>query len=113
MTLKGILCFVIMCCSMTTKLYGQSESKSKDSINYEELSNKLYGTYQIEMIDTRSLPSFPAELLEVIEVKREENTVVYHNVSEIMRIKILPKSIINAADFKPLKRINYISSKDL
>lgn len=98
---------------MSMSLYGQNDSSANDSIDYNALSERLYGTYQIEMIDTRSLPSFPAELLEVIEAKREEDNIVYHTVSDIMRIKILPKSTINAANFKAVKRINYISSKDL
>lgn len=98
---------------MSVSLYGQNNQSPNDTIDYKALSDKLYGTYQIEMIDTRTLPSFPAELLEVIEAKREEDNIVYHNVSDIMRIKILPNSIIDAADFVPIKRINYITSKDL
>lgn len=98
---------------MSVSLYGQNDPSKNDTIDYTALSDKLYGTYQIEMIDTRTLPSFRAELLLLIEEKREEDVVVYHNVSEKMRIKILPKSTINAANFEPIKRINYISSKDL
>lgn len=112
-TCNKFICVLILISTISIYSYSQSTEATNDSTDYTELSEKLFGTYQIEMIDTRSLPSFPAELLELIEEKREEDVVVYHNVSDIMRIKILPKSIINAENFEPVKRINYISSKDL
>tara|TARA_R100000951_G_scaffold90347_1_gene78588 strand:- start:153 stop:500 length:348 start_codon:yes stop_codon:yes gene_type:complete len=109
---KSFICITLFAYSLSFNLFSQENANLNDSINYEELSAKLEGTYQIEMIDTRSLPSFPAELLLIIEDKRDDNNIIYHRVSDVMRVKILPRSIINAKDFKPVERINYISSKD-
>ena len=109
---KSFICIILLTCSIPTNLFSQENTNLNDSISYEDLSKKLEGTYQIEMIDTRSLPSFPAELLLIIEDKRDDNNIVYHKVSDVMRVKILPRSIINAKNFKPVERINYISSKD-
>lgn len=113
MIYKNIICVLILLCTVSINSFSQNTKHSNDSINYEALSEKLMGTYQIEMIDTRSLPSFPAELLILIEEKRDENRIIYHKVSHMMRIKILPKSMIKAKNFKPVERISYISSKDL
>lgn len=113
MIYKNIICVLVITCTVSFTSFSQNNTPQNDSINYGAISEKLMGTYQIEMIDTRSLPSFPAELLLIIEEKREEDRIVYHKVSDNMRIKILPKSLINAENFEPVERINYISSKDL
>lgn len=110
---NNFICALILTCAVAMSSFSQSTEQSSDSINYEALSKKLMGTYQIQMIDTRTLPSFPAELLLLIEEKRDENHVIYHNVSDNMRIKILPKSMINAEKFTPIERIRHISTKDL
>lgn len=110
---KNIIYTLTLTLSVSFSLFSQSEDNSNDTINYTALSEELMGTYQIQMIDTRTLPSFYAPLLITIEEKRDEKHIVYHTVSDMMRIKILPKSMINAEDFKPVERITHISSKDL
>lgn len=110
---KKLIYTSIITCLFTISSFGQSSEQPADSIDYNALSEKLMGTYQIQMIDTRTLPSFPAELLLLIEKKRDENRIIYHRLSDNMRIKILPKSIINTKEFKPVERIRHISSKDL
>jgi hypothetical protein len=113
MIYNNIICVLIIISTISFNSFSQDTEISKDSINYSVLAEKLLGTYQIQMIDTRSLPSFPAELLIIIEEKREDDSIVYHKVSDTMRIKILSKLTINAENFEPVERITYISSKDL
>jgi len=75
--------------------------------------NKAEGTYQIQMVDTRSLPSIPISLIKTIEEKRDETKLVYFFYKKNIRIKILPKKTILNKEFIPIDRIKHISSKDL
>ncbi len=89
---------------------GQSNLTEKQVAEYLELSDELSGTYQIQMIGTRSLPSFPIDLYPKIKNARNQNEISYLNVDAQMRILVLPYDVINAADFRPIKRITHINS---
>ena len=75
-----------------------------------ELGATLEGTYQIQMIDTRALPTAELSLYKIIEEKRNINKTVYHYLNSNMRIMILPQETNQNSDFISLKRIKYISS---
>lgn len=91
-----------------------AQEKSAEDIDMEKLAvqrQQLEGTFQIEMIDTRSKPTFHISIYDKIEELRDETEVVYYDVSDIMRIKILPISVIEDENFSPVERVTYISSK--
>lgn len=94
--------------------YSQAQDKSANDIDMEKLASqqqKLEGTFQIEMINTRSKPTFHISLYDKIEELRDETEVVYFDVSDIMRLKILPLSVIEDESFTPVERVTYIPSK--
>lgn len=91
-----------------------AQEKSAQDIDMEKLASqqqKLEGTFQIEMIDTRGKPTFHISLYDKIEELRDETEVKYYQVSNTMRIKILPLSVIEDENFTPVERVTYISSK--
>lgn len=78
---------------------------------FEDQQQRLEGTFQIQMIDTRSLPTFHISLYDKIEELRHESETTYYNVNANMRLKILPTLVIENEVFTPVERIVYISSK--
>ena len=86
-----------------------SESQVKE---LNELGVHIEGTFQIQLIDTRSKPSFELILYDVINKKRDLTQNVYHVVNPSMRILILPKEVIERTDFVSIQRVKYISSKE-
>ena len=80
---------------------------------YTTLSQDLSGTYQIQMIDTRSKPTIQLSLFPQIESLRDQVEVKYLNVNANMRILVLPYSTIQSEGFQELDRISFISSDNL
>lgn len=105
-----ILLFLIV---STTTVIAQ-ETLSQDEVEeLQSMSIKAKGTYQIQMIDTRSLPTIPLSLIKEIEKNRNDNEIVYLNINSNMRIKILSRTMINKNDFVLIDQIVYISSNEL
>lgn len=95
-----------------SNLYAQKQSTDKIDIQkLEEQRQELDGTFQIEMTNTRSLPTFNISLYDTIQSLRDETEIVYYKVSDIMRIKILPKKVIEDENFVAVERVTYISLK--
>lgn len=67
------------------------------------------GTYQIQLINSRSQPLIPANLNKIILDNRDATEIKYVKLGTEVRIKILPLSEINKPDFQPLARIGYVS----
>ena len=93
--------------------YSQSTLSEQQVIEYTILSQELEGTYQIQMIDTRSLPTTPLSIFPMIRDARTSSSVTYIEYSENMRIMVLPLNIIESKDFVPVKKITYINSSEL
>lgn len=94
-----------------SNVQAQQSSVDIDTEKLQQQREALKGTFQIEMIGTRALPTFNISLYDTIEELRKEDEVVYHDVSDIMRIKILPRSVIESDNFEPVERVTHISSK--
>lgn len=105
--------FIALGLLYSTNIFCQESLSKEDVQKYTEMVRVAEGTYQIQMIDTRSLPSIPLSLIQIIENKREETEVVYYQYKSNIRIKILPKQMINKKGFVLIDRINHISSKNL
>lgn len=98
---------------VSTGAFGQNNLTEEEVSTYTTMLNKAEGTYQIQMIDTRNSPTFPISLIQEIENRRLEDEVVYYNYKPNIRIKILPKNIINQPNFILVDRIKFITSNDL
>jgi hypothetical protein len=68
------------------------------------------GTYQIQMINTREMPAIPISLISEIEEQRHQSEVKYFNFKENIKIKILPKDVIESSTFEPIQRIVHLNS---
>lgn len=77
------------------------------------LLNKLEGTYQVQIIDSRELPAIPLSIMDTIQAKRDLNVVKYVWLKENTRVKILPKSEITSPNFKGVTRIAYVTASEL
>ncbi len=77
------------------------------------LGHQLEGTFQIQMIDTRALPTVELSLYTIIDQKRDLNKTVYHYINSNMRIMIPSKEAIEKPDFISIERIKYISSNNI
>jgi hypothetical protein len=110
---KSLFFSLVLSLLFTTQLFSQTNISQNNITKYSEMVQLAEGTYQIQMIDTRSLPSIPLSLIETIEAKRDVSKVIYFQYKQNIRIKILSKEMINKPDFIPLVRIISISSNDI
>ncbi len=95
------------------QFHTQSNLTDSEVYYLVELGADLEGTYQIQMIDTRALPTVELSLYKIIEEKRSLNKTIYHYISSNMRIMILSQEAIKNSDFIGIERIIYISSKNI
>ena len=75
----------------------------KAQIKADTTLNKCYtidGTYQIQVINSRSQPLMPVNLNKIVLENRDATKVKYVPLGSIVRIMILPLSEINKPDFK-------------
>jgi hypothetical protein len=104
-----ILSFLIASVTGTSQ-----ENLTQDEVSkFKAMTLKAKGTYQVQIIDTRALPTIPLSLINEIEETRDELKITYLNVSPTLRVKILPTQMIAKNDFILLEQIKHISSKEL
>lgn len=91
----------------------QSDLSEEEVQELKTLQKEVKGTYQIQVIGSRAKPAIPLELFRTIDEKRDPEEVVYHEMSDRMRIKILPEKQIESSDFEGVEeRIVHISEKE-
>jgi hypothetical protein len=91
----------------------QSDLSEEEVQELKSLRKELKGTYQIQVIGSRVKPAIPLALYRTIDEKREPQEVVYHEMSDRMRVKILPEKQIESSDFERVEeRIVHISEKE-
>lgn len=66
------------------------------------------GTYQFIIPVSKVQPVFSEEILIDVEKNRDENEIKYMQLEHNVKVKILPRKTITAADFKPLEEIVYV-----
>jgi len=93
--------------------FAQSSLTEEQVQEYTTLGSQLEGTFQIQMIDTRTLPTFQLHLYPLIKEARKQNEVTFIRLSDNMRIKIYPKNLIESNNFVPVERITHINSSDI
>lgn len=100
--------FLFFCVQSKFLFAQQNLSKEKvEALN--ELSKKIEGTYQVQIINSRELAAFELQLMEIIENKREENDTIYYPVKPNIRVMILPKKVIENPEFKKIEMTKRIS----
>lgn len=71
-------------------------------------SSKVKGTYTIQMVNTRDLPSIPYNLEKQVEAARDKEKVTFLKLSPYVRVKIYPTTEISKPNYKPAKEIEYV-----
>ena len=95
---------------LPTFCFGQNSLTDEEVTAYIGRFNNAEGTYQIQIIDSREMPSIP---LSIIDAVRKENDIAYISVKDNIRIKVLPLFVINAVDFVEVETIVYLKSSEI
>lgn len=102
-----------ICLFISIASYCQEGLTKEEVKKYTKMMSVADGTYQIQMIDTRSLPSIPLELIKTIEEKRHDIKTIYFYYKPDIRIKILSRKEIENKKLEKDEKIIYITSEDL
>ncbi|HWY12014.1 MAG TPA: hypothetical protein VN026_11855 [Bacteroidia bacterium] len=102
--------FFLLALLICFKMPAQDKSKA-ESQRLMNLLQKLEGTYQLQIINSRDKTELPLYLMDTIQAKRHITDVVYYKYKGNVRLMILPFAEINKKDFKRLERVVHISSE--
>lgn len=91
-----------------TRLTAQQDPKA-ESQRLLSLSQKLEGTYQVQIVNSREKAALPLAIMDSIHLKRHATETVYFPLKGNIRVMVLPQSEISKQGFKPLERIAYVS----
>ena len=98
---KNHLIWGVFAFLLATEIRAQSTSE-KETQRLNDLSQKLEGTYQVQLINMRQEVAFPLELLDDIAAKRQKTDTVYYQLQDRIQVLILPEKIIDQPGFKKL-----------
>ena len=113
-SMKIIRAFLLLSTLLLFNNLGFSQDLTEPEISeLHQLKVDIEGTYQFQMIDTRSLPSVHISIFWEIENLRDDTEIIYYQYSENMRVMILPRSIIEVSDFQMIESIVFISSTQI
>lgn len=108
--MKPYITLLILFFCVQAKLVLAQQNLSKEKVKeLSELSKRIEGTYQVQIINSRELAAIELQLMEIIENKRVENDTVYYQIKPNIRVLILPKKVIEKADFKAIEMTIHIS----
>ncbi|OFY86867.1 MAG: hypothetical protein A3F72_00455 [Bacteroidetes bacterium RIFCSPLOWO2_12_FULL_35_15] len=108
--MKPYIILLILFFCVQAKLVLAQQSLPKEKVKeLNELSKRIEGTYQVQIINSRELAAIELQFFEIIENKRVENDTIYYSIKPNIRVMILPKKIIEQNDFKKIEMIKYIS----
>ena len=110
LSLFSLTFFVVF---LPTFLIGQNNLTDEEVTAYIDMFNNAAGTYQIQIIDSREMPSIQLSIIDEIDAVRKENDITYISVKNNIRIKVLPFFVINALDFVGVERIVYLRSSEI
>lgn len=77
------------------------------------LNKQFEGTYQIQMVDSRKQPAVPYDLIERVNAVRKQNEETFFYLDKNVRVRVLPKSVIERPGFVGVDKIAHVSSKDI
>lgn len=105
-----ILLFVIIVFVSHNAVLAQTAPK-EETQRLTQLLQELEGTYQIQIINSRKEIAYNLSLMDIIVAQRHQTEVVYYQLKENVRVKILPFSEINKENFVRLERIKHIAER--
>ncbi len=88
--------------------FAQSNMSKEDIKKYEDMTASVEGTYQIQVLNTRDQPFIPFNIGEIVINNRKQDEIFYYQLSDNVRIKILPINQVNSNEYKPLSQIEHI-----
>ncbi len=89
------------------------EKARAESKRLMELYQKMEGTYQVQVIDSREKIGFPLSSLDSIQSKRHQTETVYLWLKPNVRIMVPSYADIKKTGFVPLPQTAYYSSNNL
>ena len=93
--------------------YSQTRQQHEEDQDLILLNQKLSGTWQIQMVGTRSQPMIPFDLVKRVDAIRSKNEVKYFYIDPKIRIKVLSFNQINSPGFIPVTRITFIGTNEV
>ena len=129
-----LLCILICNCFYGNFVYSQTEAKGQQAFRqevksqnssranetnistvnekaqFDALFSELEGTFQFKSIKPDYSPLLSLELLQRIKNSRDNNTTIYIDVNEFMKVMIPSKNDIQSNHFEKLELITYISN---
>lgn len=89
----------------------QTTDPKIESARLSELSKKLEGTFQLQIINSREAGEIPLQYMDTIVARRLQNDTAYfiYPGKPQMRLMILPIAIINQDNFTRLVRIVHVT----
>lgn len=87
---------------MSSLSFGQSNLTEQETIELQELKHSLDGTYQIQMINSRSLPTIELSVFEQIAETRDPLNDTFIEISDVCRVFVPSEAMIAKIDFQPL-----------
>ena len=106
--IKGYLIVLIF---SSFQCLSQAELTTQEVQHLLSIKAQVEGTYQVEMINTRSLPTIPLIAYREIEQRRKQSEVVYYQLNENTRIKIFPLEQIKDRNFRFPEEVIYINTQ--
>jgi len=95
---------------LSTLSSAQADLSTEKVHELQELKSNLEGTYQIQMIDSRALPTIQLSLFEEIQNKRSQTNDTFIELSGNCRVFIPSHQEIESSTFKPLEYVTYLQS---
>lgn len=111
--MKNSLYITFLILSFTFMRGIAQQEQTEETKRLMTLLNKLEGTYQVQIIDSRELPAIPLSLMDTIVAKRDEKDVKYVWLKNNTRVKILPVKEITSPAFKGVTRVSYVNSSEI
>ena len=105
------LIMIVLCFSFS-KGFSQQHAKAETN-RMMDLLNKLEGTYQVQIIDSREMPAIPLSLMDTIVAKRDQEITQYVWLKNNIRVKILSRKEISSPTFRGVTRIAYVNANEL
>ena len=106
--MKTIYIVAFICFYLVSK--SQSNLPPDSANRTVNLLHKLEGTYQLQILDSRELPTISLDMLDKIQDKRHQTDTIYFSVKHNFKVMILPYSTIEKKDFTAIKRVAYFSN---
>lgn len=106
--MKTLFITTFICFCLVSK--SQTNLSSDTTNQMANLLHKLEGTYQLQIFDSRELPTISLGMLDKIQDKRHQTDTIYFSVKQNFKVMILPYSTIEKKGFTAIKRVAYFSN---